>query len=171
MIMKLSDIKIKDCFLNSTPKCEKVNDCRIFWNANHKQDRYIVVNHDNELIDGYIQYLILKEYGVEFAEVKISNKRKNSWNRKLECKYKNHYRNNKTVYIYGVHPNSKSTKERVWRVPNSWTGWEEDLLPGDSIIVKTKRGLKPIVITRIEWLNECPINIPVRKVVRKMVKE
>ena len=62
--MKLSDIKIKDSFANSNPQIRKIEECRNYWNENHEQDRYLVVNHKDELIDGYIQYLILKENNV-----------------------------------------------------------------------------------------------------------
>ena len=79
------------------------------------------------------------------------------------------YRECNTTYIYGVHPNSNSTKERVWRVPNSWwNGWAENLNIGDMLLVKTKYGLAPIKITKIERLNECPVDTPVKTVVRKI---
>ena len=57
--MKLSDIKITDAFANSIPSEEKLNECRNNWKQWNRQDRYIVVNPDNVLIDGYIQYLVL----------------------------------------------------------------------------------------------------------------
>ena len=57
--MKLSDIKISDAFANSVPSEEKLNECKNNWNQWNRQDRYIVVDHDNVLIDGYIQYLVL----------------------------------------------------------------------------------------------------------------
>lgn len=170
--MKLSDIKIKDSFLATTPKQEKMDECRNHWEQYHRQDRYIVVDKNNELIDGYIQYLILKENCVNEAEVKISNKRKKRWIRKNTYDWTApHYRQQKTTYIFGIHLNSKCTREFVWRVPDSWIGWESDLLPGDEILVCTKHGIAPIAITRIEWLDKCPIDIPVKKVYRKMVKE
>ena len=49
--MKLSDIKIKDSFANSNPQNRKMEECRHHWDENHEQDRYLVVNHKNELID------------------------------------------------------------------------------------------------------------------------
>ena len=67
--MNISSIKISDTFANSTPRESKMKECRDFWNENHKQDRYIVVNYNDMLIDGYVQYLVLKENGVENAMV------------------------------------------------------------------------------------------------------
>lgn len=175
--MRLSDIKIKDSFANSVPTEEKVNVCRQYWNENHEQDRYIVVDHNNFLIDGYIQYLVLKENDVDVAEVKISNQKRKRWSRKntqLKAQKSNriNYRECETTYIYGIHPKSKSIKERVWRVPNSWwNGWTDGLDIGDMLLVKTKYGLVPIEITKIERLSECPVDIPVKTVVRKLVNK
>ena len=82
--MKLSDIKISEAFANSIPSNKKLNECRNNWNQWNRQDRYIVVNSYNVLIDGYVMYLVLKENNVEEVEVKISTKRKKRWYRKNE---------------------------------------------------------------------------------------
>lgn len=165
--LKLSDIYIKESFANSIPKEEKIEECRRFWNTYHKQDRYIVVNNRHTLVDGYIQYLVLKENNVEVAEVHFSNKKKGKWIRKEKT-----YRESKTNYIYGIHPNSNDHKERVWRIPNSWwNGWADSLNIGDMLMVKTKYGLAPIRITKIEKSNICPVGIPVKTVVRKIRNE
>lgn len=165
--MKLSDIKIKDSFAQTTPREEKMKECRDYWNDLHKQDRFVVVNHKNELIDGYVQYLVLKENGVKDVVIKKSECKEESWRRiKKKLPY---YRRNPTTYIYGIHPDSKIRKEYVWRVPDSWVGWEEDLLPGDKILVHTKRGVQPVLVTKIENSNECPVDTRVRKVFRKLL--
>ena len=162
--MKMDSIKIKHSFAATTPKAEKLDECRRFWNTYHKQDRYIVIDNKNTLVDGYIQYLVLKEKNVEVAEVHHSNKKKEKWFRKEKT-----YRECTTTYIYGVHPNSKDIKERVWRVPNSWwQGWVDSLNIGDMMLVHTKHGLSPIRITRIEISDRCPVDIPVKTVVRKI---
>ena len=167
--MKLSDIKIRDCFKEATPKEEKMNECRYNWNTYYRQDRYIVVDFDNVLVDGYVQYLVLKENNVEEASVKVSAKKKKCWYRKNVEGWKiPHYRHETTTYIYGFHPNAKEPKEFVWRVPKKWKGWENDLLPGDMILVDTKYGIRKIVITKIEWLDSCPVSVPVRRVYKKL---
>ena len=75
-----------------------------------------------------------------------------------------------STYVYGVHPNSKSGNEFVWRVPKSWSelGWEDGLNIGDEILVNTKFGTKPIIVTKIENLEKCPVNIPVKRVVKRL---
>lgn len=148
--MKISEIKITDAFKSSCPNEIKVNKCRDYWNKHQTQSKIIVVNKNNVLVDGYIQYLVLKENNVMLAEVN-----------EVACQ------NQFTTYIYGIHQNGNG-KEYVWKVPKFWKGWENDLLPGDSILVKTKYGIKEIIITKIEWLDECPIDKKVENVYKKI---
>ena len=61
--MRLDNIKIKDSFATTLPKEEKMAVCKAYWETHKKQDRYIVVNHNNVLIDGYIQEVKKNEYG------------------------------------------------------------------------------------------------------------
>ena len=169
--MKLPDIKISEAFANSIPSEKKLNECRNNWNQWKRQDRFIVVNHDSVLIDGYIQYLVLKENNVEEVEIKISNRRKKHWYRRnVEDRNVPYYRNEATTYVYGVHPNSKSGKEFAWRVPKSWSEleWEDGLNIGDKILVDTKFGIKPVVVTKIEISDKCPVNMPVKRVVKRI---
>ncbi len=169
--MKLSNIKIKESFAVTTPNEEKVEECRKNWNTYHKQDRYIVVNNDNELIDGYIQYLVLKENGVEEADVKVSNKRKKRWYRKnVKDWTAPHYRNEETTYVHGVHPNSNCTKEFMWRVPKNWAWFAENVQIGDSILCRTKFGIAPVIVTKIEVLDKCPVDYVVKRVVGKEIR-
>ena len=169
--MKLSDIKISEAFANSVPSNKKLNECRNNWNHEHRQDRYIVVNPDNVLIDGYIQYLVLKENNIEEAEIKISTRSKKRWYIKnVEDWNTSHYRSETTTYVYGVHPNSKDTKTYMWRVPNSWINWADNIQIGDTIMCATKFGYAPVVVNKIETLDQCPIDIPVKKVCNKKIR-
>lgn len=174
--MKLSDIKISEEFANTFPSEEKIQECRKNWDTWHRQDRYIVIDHDNVLIDGYCMYLVLKFYKEEYAEVKISHCRKKRWFRKNTRDWTiPHYRNEPTTYIYGMHYNTirgEFSKEFVWRVPKSWSeqGWEYGLTVGDEILVDTKYGIKKITVTKIVRLGECPMNSPVRRVVKRLNK-
>ena len=169
--MKLSDIKISEAFANTIPNEEKLEECRKNWDENHRQDRFIVINRNNILIDGYIQYLILKENNMNEAEVKISNKRKKRWNRKpVKKNFVPKYRDELTTYIFGVHPNSKDTKTYMWRVPESWNGWADNIQIGDAIMCATKFGYAPVVVNKVEIRNECPIDIPVKKVCNKKIR-
>lgn len=173
MKRRLSEIKISKSFATTTPSEEKMEECRRAWKDWKRQDRYIVVNPKGVLIDGYIQYLVLKENGVEEACIKESAVRKKRWHRKDVSGWKQPlYKTEKTTYVYGMHFDKKRrvySKEYVWRVPKSWSakGWEDDVNIGDTILVATKCGAKPVVVTRVERRDQCPVDIPVRKVLKK----
>lgn len=164
--MLLSDIKIRKSFVATIPKARKITKCRDHWDMYHCQDRDIVVNRNDVLIDGYIQYLVLKENNISEVEVKVQEDRKS-----IRDANEPYYKNHLTTYIYGMHFNKKTSsfsKEYVWRVPDEWKGWENNLLPGDVIFVETKYGKAPIVITQIKWLDKCPVETQVKKVVGRL---
>ena len=66
---KLDEIYIAEEFTNTTPNSKKVEEYRNYYNRNGVQAKPIIVNRKGILIDGYIQYLILKENGEEDAVV------------------------------------------------------------------------------------------------------
>jgi len=169
--MKLSEIKIKESFARCEPNPEKLAACLKYYDEHKQQDRYIVINRKGELIDGYVQYLTYLLLGIEEAEIVISNRKKGYLNRKPTYEFREpEYKNQMTTYIWGVHPNNKE-KVFMWRVPNPWTGWENDLLPGDMILVNTKYGTKEAIITKIDYLEQCPTEFRVRKVIKKLNKK
>ena len=166
--IKLSDIKIKESFTNTTPSEEKMIECREFWRLEGKQDRPIVLNSKGYLVDGYIMYLTLMEHKEEYAEV-ISKKKHNRQYEKLP-KVKPTYKNTSTTYIFGVHPNSNCTKEFCWRVPASWGNWAENIEIGDIVLCKTKFGFSPVVVSRVEILSECPIELRVKRIAKREIR-
>lgn len=171
MKRKLSEIKISNSFVNTIPKEKKMNECRENWENWHRQDRYIVVNTDGFLIDGYIQYLVLKENSVKEAQIKISNRRKKRWYRKNTYDWEiPHYRKELTKYVYGVHLNSFDNKEYVWRVPISWTWFAENVQVCDKILCNTRHGVAPVVVTRVQITDQCPVDFKVKKVASKEIR-
>lgn len=156
--MRLSDIKIPETFKLTQPKEEKMCECREFWRYNLKQDRPIVINHNNILVDGYVMYLTLLEHKEEYAYVRKLYKKKKT----KKAKNMNSYRNNPTIYIYGKHP--KGQRTLVWRVPERWIGWTDNLHIGDRIYCRTKYGAKPVIIQEVEILDKCPVDFPVKKI-------
>lgn len=169
--LKLDEIKITSAFAETTPSEKKLSECRYNWNNYHLQDRYLVVNTDGFLIDGYIQYLVLKENNIEDAEVKISNRRKKRWKRKnIKDWVTPRYKDNPTTYIFGTHPNSNCTKEFCWRVPESWTGFTDNIQIGDTVLCATKFGYSPVIVSRIEVLDKPPIDLPIKKVCKKEIR-
>ena len=171
--LKIDEIKITSAFAETVPSEKKMAECRYNWRMYGKQDRYIVVNHNNVLIDGYVMYKVLMEHKEEYAEVKISSRKKKRWYRKNTKDWKApHYRTELTTYIYGMHYNKNKgefSKEYVWRVPKSWGNWADNIQIGDTILCATKNGYAPVVVSRIETLNKCPVDIPVKRVANKQI--
>lgn len=156
--IKLSDIVISSTFAESVPSEQKVQKYRSRFAETKVQSKYLILDNENVLVDGYIQYLILKENNVEEAKYVRYRKKKST------------YRTQNTTYVYGTHPNSKCTKEFVWRVPESWSEFTENIKVGDTIYCKTKFGVAPVVVSKIEVNDLCPIDIPVRKVANQIIK-
>ena len=159
---KLNDIYIADEFANTTPNPKKVEEYREYYRRNGVQVKPIIVNRKGVLLDGYIQYLILKENNQEDALViqkKYITKKKREYEEPA-------YKTERTTYIYGVHSNSLSKKERIWRVAKSWGNWADNIKIGDLILCDTKNGYKQVQVTRIETLDKCPVDFLVKKVVR-----
>lgn len=154
--LKLSEIIVTDAYANTKPSEIKMNKYRDMWDCYNRQPKYITVNDNNVLIDGYIQYLLLKERGIEEAECIIRHNR----NRKRFT-----YRNTRTTYVYGKHVNGGG-KEYIWRIPDTWAGFAQNIKTGDKIFCYTEYGVAPVIVTKIETLNKCPVDIHVKNVVK-----
>ena len=164
--IKLSEIKITSAFENTTPNPEKVQKYREYFEENQKQSKPILLDYNNVLRDGYIQYLILKENGIEEATIIRKKKHKRLKERKITPSYKN----SNTTYIFGTHPNSNCTKEFVWRIPASWETWAENVEIGDTILCQTKFGFSPVVVSRVEILDKPPIETRVKRVAKREIR-
>lgn len=164
--IKLSEIKVTNAFENTTPNPGKVQRYREYYNENGKQSKPILLDYNNVLRDGYIQYLILKENGVEEAIIIRKKKYKRLHDRKVVPSY----RKSETTYIFGTHPNSNCTKEFCWRVPKSWGKWADNIEVGDTVLCQTKFGFSPVVVSRVETLGECPIELRVKRVAKREIR-
>lgn len=168
--MKLSDIKITPAFAETIPNGKKMEECRYNWRMYGKQDRYIVVNHNNVLVDGYIMYLILKEHKEEECEVLDYKKKKHNKRYEKTQKLSPSYKNTPTTYVFGVHPNSKDDKIYTWRVPGSWGNWAGNIEVGDTILCQTKFGFSPVIVNRVEILDKSPVEFRVKKVAKREIR-
>lgn len=167
-MIKLSDIKIKESFANSTPSEKKINECREFWRYEGEQDRPIVLDSNGYLIDGYVMYLILMEHKEKYA--KVAYKKKHNMQYEKLPKTKPTYKNTPTTYIFGMHSNSNCAKEFCWRVPASWGKWANNIEVGDTILCQTKFGFSPVIVNRVEVLDKPPIELRVKRVVRREIR-
>lgn len=151
--MRLDDIKIRDSFASSRPSEEKMQMKKGEYIRSGKL-KPIMIDENNVLIDGYISYLILKEFGVENTTVIIKEKD----NLKK-------FMNKSTYYIYGIYKNAG--KEYSWFVPNGCIdGFIGKALPGDKVLVNTRNGNKRVTITRIVLLDNPPVKQRIRKVIK-----
>ena len=62
--IKMSDIIITEVFANSHPLEEKVQKYRKKFAKTGKQSKFLVINKYKVQMDGYIQYIIIKENGI-----------------------------------------------------------------------------------------------------------
>ena len=155
--IKLDEIIIPKSFLQSNPSKTKMERCRNKWRKYNKQPKPLIVDKDNVLVDGYIQYLILKELGYEEGNYLVRNESK---------KEKNSYRDTVTTYVFGKHLNSNCTKEFIWRIPKSWTWFAQNVQVGDSILCQTKFGIAPVIVTNVKVRDKCPVDFRVKKVAK-----
>ena len=147
--LKLKDIIIKDSFLKTTPSNVKLNKCRDFYKEFGRTDKCILVDRNNVLLDNYIRYLVLKENNVETVVVN---------------KLRDNYSETNTFYVFGRHPCSK--KEYVWKLPHNKLNDAENYKIGNRALVKTRYGVKEIIITKTLQSSTPPVKTPIRKVIK-----
>lgn len=177
MKMNLSEIMIPESFESSVPSLYKYEKCCRYYKETGNQDRYIVVDEKNVLVDGYIMYLVLKSHNVESCDAKRITLRKHKYTDKQRVRYRRiippekviSYKNKPTVYIYGKHPNGIIDKEYVWRLPKSKENMYGVLLPGDLIYCSTKNGIAPVIVTRIEKRDSWDTDLKVKVVCSRII--
>lgn len=69
MIKKLSNIKIKDSFIEHPPREETMNYKISYYLITGKFEQPIVINKEGYLIDGYTTYLICKGRNKKYVRV------------------------------------------------------------------------------------------------------
>lgn len=177
MNMKLSEIKIPADFESSKPSTSKYAKCEKYYNETGNQDRYIVVDENNVLVDGYIMYLVLKSHDVEYGNTKRMTLRKHKYTDRQCNRYGKlvppekviSYKDKRTTYVYGKHPNDINGKEYVWRLPKSKENMCDVLLPGDLIYCSTKNGIAPVIVTRIEKRDSWDTDLKVKVVCSRII--
>lgn len=138
--INLDDIKISRSFARTHPRESKVQAVENYYKCHKRVDKNIILDHDNNLVDGYIRYLILKAHGKKSTR---------------------QYEYGKQTYVYGKH--SDNGKEFVWRLSKN-TKNADNLLVGCKAKVRTKWGIKPITVTKIKKTNNSPIQGKIRTV-------
>ena len=145
--VKAGEIKIPLMFVNHPPKEEKLNRYRKDFIRNKVEfctRKPIVVDANKQIIDGYISYLIFKEF-YELLDLNFENQIL------LVYKQIEDYRHEPTTYVYGRHPGKN--KEYVWRMQKT-----ADYIPenGETVLVSTGNGIVPIIVTKTLVSDSCP---------------
>lgn len=129
--VKLDDIVVQKRFLNHTPRKDKMNLYRNTYEKYKAFRKLPVVDKNLVLLDGYIPYLLMKEYGFnEIFVIKDAN-----------ISSKN------TMYIYGTHLVGYNDKVYTWRVPKSnlWNDFRDKIKVGDVIRCSALNGGIPLI--------------------------
>ena len=172
MKMKLSEIKIPTDFESSTPNASKYEKCENYYNKTGNQDRYIIVDEKNVLVDGYIMYLVLKNNGAEYGDVRIvtlngrkyTDRQRKHYGKLIPTDKNDTYKRKPTTYVYGIHYKGFNHKTYMWRIPQTWTAMIKELQPGDKVYCKTRFGKVPVIVTQIETKDKIDTDMIVRKV-------
>ncbi|MED3562363.1 hypothetical protein [Bacillus xiapuensis] len=69
--IRVEDIVIPDSFAQTQPSIDKIQAKLDYYKTNDKFEKYIVINRNNELQDGYINYLLCKLLNIEYVTVAI----------------------------------------------------------------------------------------------------
>lgn len=73
VFINVSDINIEPCFNKTQPSIDKVQVKLNYYKTNNKFDKEIIIDKDNVLQDGYINYLICKLLNIEVIKVAIES--------------------------------------------------------------------------------------------------
>lgn len=147
MIMKVKDIKIKDEFKQTRPSRAKIAMCEEYFKAHGGLDREIIVDENGYLIDGYIGYLVLIRNNAETVNALLPSQAKKT-------------------FVFGRHDNTG--KEYVWVVPRRKQNMK--IIVGDRILVKTKYGMKPVTVTRVEISVDPPVPLKIKPFIKLLPK-
>lgn len=71
--IRINDIIIKDCFKETSPSVDKILSKLNYYKINKNFDKNIVINKENILQDGYINYLLCKLLNIEVIQAIIED--------------------------------------------------------------------------------------------------
>ena len=71
---KIDDIKIFSCFEERPPKTEKMEQKRAYFQETGLLQSQIILDSENNLIDGYTSYLLAKENDIKCAPIRYGKR-------------------------------------------------------------------------------------------------
>lgn len=155
----LRKIKIPKKFLSTLPSEKKILEKRKNI-TNDPSGVYIVINSKRRLLDGYASYLAAGSLKIERLNVRQLN----------IIEEKNFKNNNKTTFVYGYHPGRPNLDYYMWRVPTSKMQSIGPIKKGDSLMVATKYGPAPMIVTKVKKKEYNPTIKKVKTVIGRIDK-
>lgn len=138
--MKVDDIKIFPCFEEHPPKIEKMEQKRQYFQETGLLQSQIILDRENNLIDGYTSYLLAKENNMECVPVR--------------------YRKRQIVRAY----HRQGGKLYVWELPGLLI---DRVFVEDKLIVPTQRGVRVVTAAAVEEYRPEKYPEPLDTVIRR----
>lgn len=138
--MNIGDIRIYPCFAAHTPRVETMEPKEWLYAESGLQEFGIILDHNNNLVDGYCGYLLAKRYGLTHVPVR--------------------YGRRQTVRA----SHRPGGKLYSWELPGILVG---RVRPGDRVMVETSGGHSLVTVAQVEeYSREAPE--PLRMVIRRL---
>ena len=119
----IKDIHILPCFEETPPEQLKMERKERYFNKRGLFHSEIILDDDNNLIDGYTSYLLAKQIGLESVIVR--------------------YGRRQTIKAY----HRPGGKLYEWELPQKLT---DRVLPGDRVLVHTEYGVRFVTVAAVE---------------------
>lgn len=153
----LRKIKVPKQFFTTPPSEKKIIEKRNNITTN-PAGIYITINRKNKLLDGFASYLAAGSLKIERLNVRQLN-----FLEERDLKEKA-----KTTFVYGYHPGRKDLNHYVWRVPNSKMNSIGHIKKGDALMVATKYGPAPMIVTKVKRQEYAPSVKKVKTVIGRI---
>lgn len=121
--MKLNDIKILPCYAEHPPKEMKMKRKRAYYADTGLLQSEIILDSENNLIDGYTSYLVAQENGIDTVLVRYGERQ----------------------IIKGYHKTGGELY--AWELPGLLVG---HVAAGDKVLVHTWRGTRTVTVAAVE---------------------
>lgn len=134
----LKKIIVPKKFFDTPPSEKKIYQKRSII-LNDRTGVFITIDNKKRLIDGFASYLAAGSLNISRLNVRQLNFFETIKFRDMS----------KTVYVYGYHPNSNNNIY-MWRVTDIKKETLGTIRVGDKLMVSTKKGPAPIIVTKVK---------------------
>lgn len=142
--MKIKDIKILPCFAEHPPKEKKMERKRLYYADTGLLQSEIILDSENNLIDGYTSYLVARENGIDTVPVRYGERQ----------------------IVKGRH--KAGGELYTWELPGLLVG---HVAAGDKVLVHTRWGVRTVTVAAVEPYIPEEYPKPLSSVIRKRRKE